>query len=105
MRANEFITEVKLDIPDQTISVQIPLRDIIKTSPSQKENPGERIGTNGATKWSPPLQQHLDTMKDMAGPSDDDVSLPDDNTTDTETTNDDLQQIIALISKMTPSII
>jgi hypothetical protein len=34
-------------------------------------NPGRRAGEDGRYKWSPPLQQHLDSVKDSVGPSDD----------------------------------
>lgn len=33
-------------------------------------NPGRRAGEDGRYKWSPPLQQHLDAVKDSVGPSD-----------------------------------
>jgi len=33
-------------------------------------NPGRRAGEDGRYKWSPPLQQHLDSVKDSVGPSD-----------------------------------
>lgn len=32
-------------------------------------NPGTEYGEDGNAKWSPPLQQQLDTMKDAVGPS------------------------------------
>ena len=79
MRAYEFITEVKIDIPDQMVTVQVPLSTLRTSAPEYEEvapvepvrrmrptteEPGLRRGKNGKTKWSPPLQQHLDTMKD-----------------------------------------
>lgn len=36
-------------------------------------NPGVEYGTDGKAKWSPPLQQQLDTMKDAVGPTTDSV--------------------------------
>lgn len=33
-------------------------------------NPGRRAGEDGRYKWSPPLQQHIDAVKDSVGPSD-----------------------------------
>jgi len=40
---------------------------------SQVVNPGVKYDKNGKSKWSPPLQQQLDVMKDAVGPSADDV--------------------------------
>ena len=37
-------------------------------------NPGIEYGEDGKAKWSPPLQQQLDTMKDAVGPNTDDVT-------------------------------
>ena len=37
---------------------------------SEAVNPGLRAGEDGRYKWSPPLQQHLDSVKDSVGPSD-----------------------------------
>ena len=79
MRAYEFITEVTIDVPDMMVTVQVPLSalgcspettdtnddtPVSRTRPKTIEQPGLRRGKNGKTKWSPPLQQHLDTMKD-----------------------------------------
>jgi len=40
---------------------------------NQVVNPGVEYGEDGKAKWSPPLQQQLDVMKDAVGPSADDV--------------------------------
>jgi hypothetical protein len=77
MRAREFITELRLDIPDQMVAVQVPLSTIqggqAGAGPgagSALKNPGRRTDADGRYKWSPPLQQHLDAAKDAIGPSD-----------------------------------
>lgn len=81
MRAREFLRELKLDIPDQMVSVQIPLsaingqKGVGLDADGQVDNPGKRIDSKGDIKWSPPLQQHLDAVKDSVGPSDQAVSV------------------------------
>lgn len=70
MRAREFITEFTINVP---VTINIPLADVLKNI-NDKEivNPGVRYGEDGDSKWSPPLQQHLDTVKDSVGPSETD---------------------------------
>ena len=70
MRAREFITEFTINVP---VTINIPLSDILK-SVGDKDvvNPGVRYGEDGDSKWSPPLQQHLDVVKDSVGPSETD---------------------------------
>jgi hypothetical protein len=70
MRAREFIREFPINVP---VTINIPLADVLKNI-SDKEivNPGVRYGDDGDSKWSPPLQQHLDTVKDSVGPSETD---------------------------------
>jgi hypothetical protein len=81
MRAREFLRELKLDIPDQMVSVQIPLsaingqKGVSLDGEGEVDNPGKRIDSKGDIKWSPPLQQHLDAVKDSVGPSDQAVSV------------------------------
>jgi hypothetical protein len=77
VRAREILSELKLDIPDQMVNVQIPLANITKTSDADPQpviNPGKRPGEDGNYKWSPPLQQHLDTSKDAVGISNDETN-------------------------------
>ncbi len=106
MRAKEFITEIKLDIPNQMVTVQVPLSDLIAgdvpDSNGIKVNPGKRAGQDGKYKWSPPLQQHLDSVKDSVGPSNDEiVADPEDENANTSTRLAK-QKNTALISR-TPS--
>lgn len=90
MRAREFLKELKLDIPDQMVSVQVPLSAIkgqLGTAGSPEgdvDNPGKRIDSKGDVKWSPPLQQHLDAVKDSVGPSDQAVSVDPDTEEEAE---------------------
>ena len=49
----------------------LDLADAAQSSNKTKTvNPGRRAGTDGRYKWSPPLQQHLDAVKDSVGNSD-----------------------------------
>jgi hypothetical protein len=78
MRAREFLKELKLDIPDQMVNVQVPLSAIqgaVPVDTTGTNNPGKRLDSRGKVKWSPPLQQHLDVAKDSVGPSDQAVSV------------------------------
>lgn len=77
MRAKEFISEMKIDVPDQMVSVQVPLATLLHSTQSQLVNPGKRAGEDGKYKWSPPLQQHLDAVKDSVGPSTNDTEESD----------------------------
>jgi hypothetical protein len=70
MRAKEFIREFTVNVP---VTINIPLGDVLKSqSDSEVLNPGVRYGEDGDAKWSPPLQQHLDTVKDSVGPTTED---------------------------------
>jgi hypothetical protein len=73
MRAKEFIREFTINVP---VTINIPLNDLLKQAPDVV-NPGVRYGEEGDAKWSPPLQQHLDTVKDSVGPTQDDVTTQD----------------------------
>ena len=81
MRAKEFLNEIALNIPDQMVTVQIPLSAITggtaSVSSDEVLNPGKRAGEGGDYKWSPPLQQHLDANKDAVGPSNDEITVAD----------------------------
>jgi len=70
MRAKEFIKEFTVNVP---VTINIPLGDVLKAQASNDViNPGVRYGEDGDAKWSPPLQQHLDTVKDSVGPTTED---------------------------------
>jgi hypothetical protein len=70
MRAKEFLKEFTINVP---VTINIPLSDLLKSSDGERViNPGLRYGEDGDAKWSPPLQQHLDTVKDSVGPSETD---------------------------------
>jgi hypothetical protein len=88
MRAREFLKELKLDIPDQMVNIQVPLSAIQGSLPGGADgntvNPGKRIDSRGKVKWSPPLQQHLDVAKDSVGPSDQSVSVDPDTDDEAE---------------------
>jgi hypothetical protein len=80
MRAREFLAEITLDVPDQMVTVQLPLSALKAGSEGDSAaiiNPGKRAGDDGKYKWSPPLQQHLDTTKDAVGPSNDEITVAD----------------------------
>lgn len=48
--------------------------DEVTQGQEQKINPGRRVDSEGNYKWSPPLQQQLDTAKDAVGTSIDAVN-------------------------------
>lgn len=86
MKVNEILTELRLDIPDQMVTVQVPLSTISDQEEGsddgeQIRNPGRRVDSMGRFKWSPPLQQQLDAAKDAVGPSDQSVEVQDDEDT------------------------
>lgn len=66
MRAREFIREFTVNVP---VTINIPLKDLDQSTTTDVVNPGVRYGEDDHAKWSPPLQQHLDTMKDGVGPT------------------------------------
>ena len=75
MRAREIISELKLDIPDQMVNVQVPLAAIASSADDEAPiiNPGRVAGKDGKYKWSPPLQQGLDVQKAEIGISNDET--------------------------------
>jgi hypothetical protein len=122
MRAHEFIKEVNLNIPDQMVSVQIPLSAITGGETTDSDtvivNPGKRVSTNGDYKWSPPLQQHLDTTKDAVGPSNDEITADDalavhdasqnpqdDLQSDEVSQEDDMMELVSAILSRTPALL
>ena len=79
MRAHEILNEIRLDIPDQMVTVSVPLSTLTDGGEDEEAvvNPGRRDGEDGRYKWSPPLQQHLDAVKDSVGPSNDELTVAD----------------------------
>ena len=67
-------------------------------------NPGVEYGEDGKAKMSPPLQQQVDIMKDLAGPTTDDpMTEPTDQEVAELTKGDqDLDRIKKLASIFTP---
>jgi hypothetical protein len=60
--------------PASTVNIQNMNVFVVgdKEKPKEPEkivNPGVQYGSNGDAKWSPPLQQQIDTMKDAEGPT------------------------------------
>lgn len=79
MKIVELLNEIKLDIPDQMVSVQIPLTSVAGNSSNNTDdeeilNPGKRADSDGNYKWSPPLQQQLDVAKDAVGDTNDETN-------------------------------
>ena len=78
MRAHEILNEIRLDVPDQMVTVSVPLSTLTDGGDTEEiVNPGRRDGEDGRYKWSPPLQQHLDAVKDSVGPSNDELTVDD----------------------------
>jgi hypothetical protein len=67
-------------------------------------NPGIEYGEDGKAKMSPPLQQQLDIMKDLTGPTTDDTTVEPSDQEVAELTNDnqDLERIKKLAAIFTP---
>ena len=70
-------------------------------------NPGVEYGEDGKAKWSPPLQQQLDTMKDAVGPTTDDPTMEPSEQEKTELTEPEedpnIERIRQLAAIFTPS--
>jgi len=105
MRAREFLNEIRLDIPDQMVTVSVPLSTLTDGGGGAEEvvNPGRRDGEDGRYKWSPPLQQHLDAVKDSVGPSNDELTVADAEAAAAEEELGAVRRNISLIS-IRPSI-
>ena len=114
MRAHEFLKEVNLNIPDQMVSIQVPLSSVAGNNKENNTaiiNPGKRASTNGDYKWSPPLQAHLDVTRDAVGVSNDEINVDDaeaaaaDQSSLDDTTDpiDDLKKALISILSQTPS--
>jgi hypothetical protein len=61
------------------VTVSVPLSTLTDGDGATEKvlNPGRRDGEDGRYKWSPPLQQHLDAVKDAVGPSNDELTVDD----------------------------
>ena len=119
MRAKEFLNEIALNIPDQMVTVQVPLSSITggiaSVSDDDVINPGKRAGEDGHYKWSPPLQQHLDTTKDAVGPSNDEITVADAEHAEAEKSQEtphtadtdlsDFKKTLAALLSRTPSVL
>jgi hypothetical protein len=79
MRVHEILNEIRLDIPDQMVTVSVPLSTLADDNEDTEAvvNPGRRDGEDGRYKWSSPLQQHLDAVKDSLGPSNEELTVAD----------------------------
>jgi len=100
MRAREFLNEIRLDIPDQMVTVSVPLSTLTDGGEDEEVvvNPGRRDGEDGRYKWSPPLQQHLDAVKDSVGPSNDELTVADAEAAEAEEQLGAVRRNINLIS-------
>lgn len=116
MRAREILSEIALNIPDQMVTVQVPLSSITHGSTEDDLlNPGKRAGEDGKYKWSPPLQQHLDVTKDAVGPSNDEITVADaeeaeaekdqENPQTADTDLSDFKKTLAALLSRRPSVL
>lgn len=71
MRAQEFLNKIGFGPQPQT---EVPVG---AAEPEEILNPGQRSDNEGNYKWSPPLQQQLDAVKDAVGPSNDEITVAD----------------------------
>jgi hypothetical protein len=67
-------------------------------------NPGVEYGQDGKAKMSPPLQQQLDIMKDLTGPTTDDptVEPSEEQVAELASDDQDLERIKKLAAIFTP---
>lgn len=70
MRFSEFSKGSVFNVQNMNVIV-MPEKD------EEKEviNPGIEYGADGKAKWTPPLQQNLDLMKDAVGTNTEDVTV------------------------------
>lgn len=73
MRINEILNEDDISIPGSGNTINIYVNS--KEEAEKVLNPGIRYNDDGTAKWSPPLQQHLDAVKDAVGPTDADTTI------------------------------
>ena len=95
MRINELLNEGDIHIPGSGNTI-----NIIVSSEEEAEkiiNPGIRYNDDGTAKWSPPLQQHLDAVKDSVGPTEDDTTLELDHE---QSNQDDRDDDISILRKL-----
>lgn len=100
MRFSEFGSGSTFNV--QTLNVfVVPSEDDTK----EVVNPGIEYGKDGKAKWSPPLQQNLDLMKDVAGTTTDDVTVKPDQeeinqaASEQDGTVDRIKQLLQLFNK------
>jgi hypothetical protein len=99
MRINDLLNEGDIHIPGSGNTI-----NIIVGSEEEAEkitNPGIRYNDDGNAKWSTPLQQHLDAVKDAVGPTEDDTTMEPESEQRPEESNDDisvLRKLAAIIS-------
>jgi hypothetical protein len=91
MRINDLLNEGDIYIPGSGNTINI----IVGSEEEAKEkiNPGIRYNDDGTAKWSPPLQQHLDAVKDTSGTTLSDTTIEPE---DWEQKEDDLDDISIL---------
>lgn len=100
MRFSEILGQGK-SINIQNVNVFVMGND---ESTPKVVNPGVEYGEDGKAKMSPPLQQQIDIMKDLAGPTTDDpMTEPTDQEVAKLTQGDqDLDRIKKLAAMFTP---
>jgi hypothetical protein len=106
MRAREFIREGDIHIPGSGNTINI----YVNSSEEAEEvlNPGIRYNDDGTAKWSPPLQQHLDAIKDTAGTTSDDTTIEPEQDKEPQKADDDsisLLRKLAAITATKPSVL
>ena len=99
MRIRDLL-EDDINIPGSGNTINIYVNS--KEEAEEILNPGIRYNDDGTAKWSPPLQQHLDAVKDAVGPTDADTTVePDAEAPATYAEDDDisiLRKLAAIVS-------
>ena len=97
----EILNEDDINIPGSGNTINIYVNS--KEEAEEVLNPGIRYNDDGTAKWSPPLQQHLDAVKDAVGPTNADTTIEPDAEEQTAAydDNDDisiLRKLAAIVS-------
>jgi hypothetical protein len=95
MRAQEFLNKIGFGLQSQT---DVPAST---AEPEEIVNPGQRSDARGNYKWSPPLQQQLDAVKDLIGTSNDELNVDDAESAEAQDELSAVKRTIDIIGALT----
>ena len=101
MRIRDLLKEDDVNVSGSGNTINIYVNS--KEEAEEVLNPGIRYNDDGTAKWSPPLQQHLDAVKDAVGPTDADTTVkPEEETPNPEGEVDDISVLRKLAAIVSP---